>query len=200
MLRFIKTTVAGGIVFILPLILIVVLLEKALRLLHAAAAKVLPMFAGYSLSGVTLLSLIAILFLVLACFLAGLLAKTEAALRFVQAIENSVLDKLPGYQLLKDATAHMAGIENLEGAKVGLICEDDGWLFCLVVEAEVDGWVAVYVPDAGPSGPAGGDLRLMPAVLVTITGLAWLPVLACLRRGGHGALVLAQPWLPKPAE
>lgn len=197
MFKFIKTTVAGGIVFILPLILILVLFEKALHLLHTAVAKVLPMFVEYSLAGVTLLSMTALLVLVLICFLAGLLARTELASGLIKAIEDKVLGQLPGYQLLKDATSRVAGIENLDGAHVGLICEDDGWLFCLVLEADSGGWMSVYVPDAGPSGPAGGDLRLVPVEMVRITSLEWLPVLACLRRGGRGALALAAPWLPK---
>lgn len=197
MFRFIKTTVAGGVVFILPLILILILIEKALHLLHNATAKVLPVFADYSVAGVTLLSVIALFALILICFLAGLIARTTLASGLIKAIEDKVLGKLPGYQLLKDATARMAGIENIEGAQVGLICEDDGWLFCLVLESEVEGWISVYVPDAGPSGPAGGDLRMLPAGMVRTTSLEWLPVLACLRRGGRGALALAGPWLPK---
>lgn len=197
MFKFIKTTVAGGIVFILPLILILVLFEKALHLLHTAMAKVLPMFVDFSVAGVTLVSATALLVLILICFLAGLLARTKLASGLIKAIEDKVLGQLPGYQLLKDATSRMAGIENLHGATVGLICEDEGWLFCLVLETEVEGWISVYVPDAGPSGPAGGDLRLMPAEMVRITNLEWLPVLACLRRGGRGALALAAPWLPK---
>lgn len=197
MLKFIKTTLAGGLVFILPLMLIVVLVEKALHLLHQMMTNVLPTFASsYSVAGVTLLSLAALLLLVSICFLAGLIARTAPATALVKAIESKLLEKLPGYDLLKDATSRLAGIENIEGAQVGLICEDDGWLFCLVLEAEVDGWISVYVPGAGPAGPTGGDLKMMPSHLVRMTGLAWLPVLACLRRGGRGASALAGPWLP----
>lgn len=45
MFRFIKTTVAGGLLFILPLVLIFLLLEKAVRLLRGPIHKRLPMFA-----------------------------------------------------------------------------------------------------------------------------------------------------------
>lgn len=197
MLRFIKTTVAGGVLFMLPLVLIFILLEKALHLLHVPLLTAFPMFAGYRVAGITLFSVVALCALVLICFLAGLLARTGPATRLIKTVESQVLGKLPGYELLKDATARMAGVENIEGAQVGLICEDDGWLFCLVLDAPVEGWVSVYVPDAGPAGATGGDLRMMPAPMVRMTDLAWLPVLACLRRGGRGALALATPWLPK---
>jgi uncharacterized membrane protein len=199
MLKFVKTTMAGGVVFILPLMLVFILLEKALRLLHGAIVNLLPMFSTYSVAGITLLSLIALFLLVFVCFVAGLLARTQLASGFIRTIESKVLGNLPGYDLLKDAAARFAGIKDVEGAQVGLICEDDGWLFCLVVEAEINGWISVYVPSAGPSGATGGDLKVMPAHLVRMTELAWLPVLACLRRGGKGALELAVPWLPQDA-
>ncbi|MDO7930269.1 hypothetical protein Q6A51_26215 [Pseudomonas sp. KFB-139] len=64
MLRFVNTTVASGVMFILPLILICILLEKALQLMHKAAAKALPMLETYSVAGLTLLTIIAIVALV----------------------------------------------------------------------------------------------------------------------------------------
>lgn len=195
MFRFIKTTVAGGLLFILPLVLVFVLLEKAVHLLREPIHKLLPMFAEYSVAGVTLFTVVALVVLVLICFIAGLLAKTRPGTALLNALEDNVLGKVPGYGLLKDATAHLAGLANVEGAKVGLIGEDDGWLFCLVLEQRQD-WYSVYIPDAGPAGGTSGEVRVVPAAQVRLTELAWMPVLACVRRGGHGALALAAPWLP----
>lgn len=197
MFKFIKTTMAGGLLFILPLVLIVWLIEKAIHLIKGPLTKLLPMFAEHSIAGITLFSLVALLTLVGICFIAGLLANTRFAIKLLRLLEEQVLGNLPGYQLLKDMTARMTGVEHLDGAKVGLICEDDGWLFCLVLEAGNADWVSVYIADAGPSGGTAGELRLMPAACVRMTELSWLSVLACLRRGGRGALELAGPWLPK---
>lgn len=196
MFRFIKTTVAGGLLFILPLLLVFLLLEKAVRLLREPIHKLLPMFEDHSIAGVTLFTVVALLLLVLICFFAGLLAKTRAGTALFNGLEENILGKVPGYGLLKDATAHLAGLENVEGAKVGLISEDDGWLFCLVLEQQHD-WYSVYIPDAGPAGGSSGEVRVVPGAQVRLTELAWMPVLACVRRGGHGALALAVPWLPR---
>ncbi|NMZ58322.1 hypothetical protein [Pseudomonas nitroreducens] len=46
MLRFIKTTIAGGLLFILPLVLIVILVEKAIHLLSGPLQKVLARLLG----------------------------------------------------------------------------------------------------------------------------------------------------------
>lgn len=53
----------------LPLILMLILFEKALHPLNTGTAKVLPMFADYSVSGVNLLAAAALLILSFICFL-----------------------------------------------------------------------------------------------------------------------------------
>ncbi|WP_347905536.1 hypothetical protein [Pseudomonas purpurea] len=197
MFRFIKTTVAGGLLFILPLLLIAVVLEKALNLLRGPVHKLLPMFAGYDIAGVAVLTLVTLLVLILVCFFAGLLAKTAPAAKLFSALEEHVLGNLPGYQLLKDATARFAGMENVEGAKVGLLTVDEGLQVCLVLETQGH-WLTVYVADGGPAGGTAGDVRLVAATQVILTDLPWLSVLACLRRGGRGLLELTGPWIPEP--
>lgn len=195
MFRFIKTTVAGGLLFILPLLLVFMLLEKGVHLLREPIHKLLPMFAEYSIAGVTLFTVVALVVLVLICFFAGLLAKTRFGTAVFNALEDNVLGKVPGYALLKDATVRLTGLENVEGAKVGLLNEDDGWLFCLVLEQQ-EAWFSVFILDAGPASGTSGEVRVVPASQVRLTELTWLQVLACVRRGGHGALALAAPWLP----
>lgn len=197
MFRFIRITAAGGIVFIIPILILVVLIEKSFHLLEGPLLRLLPMMAGQSVLGIAGLTIIASVAMVVICFLAGLAAKTKLASNALRFLEENILGKLPGYQLLKDAASRMAGLENLDGARVGLISEDDGWLFCLIPEQEKNGWLTVYVPDAGPNGGTAGELRLFPTSKVIITDLAWLPVLACLRRGGRGAIEMAASWLPK---
>ncbi|UVE18426.1 hypothetical protein NVV93_03200 [Pseudomonas sp. LS44] len=197
MLRFIKTTVAGGLLFLLPLMLIVVLLEKAVHLLRPAVAKLLPMFPDHLVAGVTLFTLVTLLALLVVCFGAGLLAKTVLAKRLLGTLENYVLANLPGYQLAKDTATRMAGIEDAEGTSVGLYEEDGCYQFCLAMEPPSNGWMTIYLADAGPSGGTAGSLLMIPAERFQRTELSWLQVMNSMRRGGRGAVVLAEPWLPK---
>lgn len=196
MFKFIKTTVLGGLLFILPLVLIVVLIEKAIHLLHGPVQTLLPMFAGHNVAGVTLISLAAVFGLVLLCFFAGLLARTRMASRALETVEDKVLGNLPGYHLFKDISARMAGQENDEGTQVGMIAEGEGFRLCLVLETVGD-WSAIYMPDGGPAGGTAGEVRLLPTSQVVITDATWLPLIASLRRGGRGALEMVGPWLPR---
>ncbi|OQR37016.1 hypothetical protein BWR15_03210 [Pseudomonas sp. T] len=194
MLRFIKTTIAGGLLFILPLVLIVILVEKAIHLLSGPLQKVLPLFAGFGVAAATSVTLAAIIALAAICFLAGLIAKTQLATKGLQTLEDRLLGNLPGYQLLKDATARFAGLENIEGAKVGMVSEGGGFRLGLILETHGD-WLLFYIPDGGPAGGTAGEVRALPAVEVIATDIPWLSLLACLRRGGRGTLELAAIYL-----
>lgn len=196
MFKFIKTTVIGGLLFILPLVLIFILIEKAIHLLRGPMQKLLPMFEGHDVAGVTVVTLATLVGLIVLCFLAGLLARTSAAARAIEATEDKVLSNLPGYQLLKDTTARFAGMEHADGTKVGMIAEEQGWRLCLVVDS-VDDWLTVFMPDGGTSGGTAGEVRLLRASEVIMTDLSWLGLAAGLRRGGRGLLEQMQPWLPK---
>ncbi|OBY89687.1 MULTISPECIES: hypothetical protein [Pseudomonas] len=190
MLKFIRTTIAGGLLFILPLVLVFVLVEKAIHLLTPPVQKLLPLFTGFTALGVTEITLACIVLLALLCFLAGLLARTRAASAALQTLEDRLLSNLPGYPLLKDAAARFTGMDDVGAAKVGLVSEDVGFRFALIFE-ERDDWLLVYLPDGGPAGGTAGEVRMVPASSVRITDIPWLPLLGCLRRGGLGALELA---------
>ncbi|MEP9315868.1 hypothetical protein ABKS89_01900 [Pseudomonas sp. LABIM340] len=194
MFRFIKTTIAGGLLFILPLVLLFILIEKAIHLLSGPLQKVLPIFEGFSVAGATSVTVAAIFVLLLFCFLAGLLARTAAASRALRALEDRLLGNLPGYQLLKDATARFTGMENIEGARVVMVIQESGYRFGLCLESRED-WLLVYMPDGGPAGGTAGEVQTLTADAVVMTDIPWLSLLACLRRGGRGALELAAPYL-----
>ncbi|MEF9897563.1 MAG: hypothetical protein RR736_01130 [Pseudomonas sp.] len=190
MFSFIKTTIAGGLLLILPLVLIFVLIEKAIHLLSGPVQKVVPLFSGFSVAGVTSVTLATVILLALFCFLAGLLAKTAIATRTLDTLETRLLGNLPGYQLLKDATARFAGLDDIEGARVGMISEGEGYRFGLVLESRGD-WLLIYLPDGGPAGGTAGEVRAIPSTEVRLTDIPWLSLIGCLRRGGRGTLELA---------
>lgn len=197
MYKFVKTTIAGGVLFILPLLIVIILVEKAIHILRPLIQKVMPLFSGHTLVGGTSLTILALLALALICFIAGLLAKTTIAERILVALEDRILSNLPGYQLIKDATARFAGLENMEGAKVGLIAEGEGFRFGLVLETH-EKWLLIYLPDGGPAGTTAGEVRALPHDQVTLTDVPWLSLVACLRRGGRGTLDLMNEYVRTP--
>ncbi|MBN1466585.1 hypothetical protein JXA02_12570, partial [candidate division KSB1 bacterium] len=82
-LKFINTTILGGILFLAPIVLLVFILGKALAIAHKLLDPVVLRIPFKSIIGLPTPVLLAILFLVLFCFSAGLLARLAFAKKMV---------------------------------------------------------------------------------------------------------------------
>src|SRR6188472_2636133 len=92
-----KTTLIGGVLIVLPIYLSILLLAKTLS---AVVALLSPVTAAIP-AGVQFRQLIAVLIVIAVCFVAGIVVRTRAGLRAKNAFERSVLEKIPGYSLVR---------------------------------------------------------------------------------------------------
>jgi len=159
LLRFLKTTLMGGVLFLIPVLVTLVVLKKGLEIVSKIvrpAAEAIPIEA---VGGVHMRDLLAVLALVLVGFAAGLVARTGVGRALSEKLEQAVLRKMPGYTLLKGATAGTGGSEDSE-VKVVLAKFDDNSVVGFVMEAPRGGFVTVFVPSA-PT-PAAGTVFILP--------------------------------------
>ena len=99
--QFVRTTIVGGLLFLAPLVVLIVILAKAFEYAKKGLSAVFVYFpAAYELSAGAATALSVVL-VALVCFLAGLLARTVPAQHIVNALESSVLSKIPAYEYLK---------------------------------------------------------------------------------------------------
>jgi uncharacterized membrane protein len=108
-LRFIWQTIVGGVLFLAPLVLLLILIRTAVKLVATILgpiAKHLPF--GDNL-GLTASEIAAVLLLLLVGFGAGLVAQFGIAARLSRAIEQIVLRKMPGYTLFRSIAHSAAG-------------------------------------------------------------------------------------------
>src|SRR5262245_16170344 len=111
----IKKTVIGGALFLLPLVVIVVLLAKALQLSQHVTrpiAESLPL-AGFG--GVALVELVGVILLVVLCYLAGLLATRSAVKRQFSKLDGALIEMVPPYAFVKTMVGSMADAEGEAG-------------------------------------------------------------------------------------
>ena len=101
MLRFLKTTVVGGILFLVPIVIFMVFTNKALQITNKPANPVADLLNINSIGGAAVVDVLAIGILVLICFIAGLAAQIAGAKKFSRFLEINVLEKIPAYALLK---------------------------------------------------------------------------------------------------
>jgi uncharacterized membrane protein len=153
--RFIGTSIVGGLLVILPIylaVLLVLVVGKKVIGLLLPLTKLVPDSVPHPGIVVGVLA-------VLACFLAGLLIRSFPKSSVGRGLEEKVLERLPGYSMLRMATRSMFGSEH-EGLQLALIEMEDGLVVGVVVERHAVGWVTVFVP--GTPAPASGAVYLFP--------------------------------------
>jgi len=192
-LQFVKTTVIGGLVFLLPFAFVFFavsyVLGHLLPLFHRVADRLdVPL-----LRGATLVVVLVTAFLVLLCFLAGLVAQSSLGARMRGWIEANLLGRVPVYRLVQAVGEELGG-QNAT-MQVALVWTD-GWQLAFVVERHFDGYATVVVPDAPQA--TGGTILYLPEDRVHVIGAKVADVLKIQRCMGFGSAQLLTGKVPPP--
>ena len=193
--HFVQTTVVGGIFFLAPIVVLIIILTKALGYAKKGLGAVLvyvPVAADLSPGAATALSVV---FVALVCFLAGLVAHTVTAQRVIDALESSVLSKIPAYEYLKQESASALGVAQIGELPVVFVPMEGGWQLGVQTETLSDGLVSIFVP--GAPDPHSGSVFFFSTGTVRPAGIKLVAALNCLRRCGAGSSAIGANW---PAE
>ena len=155
-LSFIKTTLIGGLFFVIPIVLIIYALEKVIEIFRKLVAPLADNINITIIGGHTFSRILAFIALVLVCLLAGLLAKTKKASQFKNWVDDNILSNIPGYSLLKGMGENAAGFGSKNLKEVVLIDIEEVWQIGFLMERLDDGLNAVFIP--GAPNPMSGDV------------------------------------------
>lgn len=144
---FLRATVVGGLLFLLPLTLVLFFLVFAVQGVIGAVQPFLTSH-GLSVLGGAGIGLLALAVLVLMAFAAGMFARTERGARVTNWLEHTLLGGVPQYQVVKGMAQGLAHVETTSGLKPSLISIDGGWQIGYVIEKLENGWVTVFLPQA----------------------------------------------------
>ncbi len=186
-MKFFKTTLIGGVLYLVPIIVLLAIIGKA----HQIASKLVePLAANFpeGLFGFGAVRLLAISALVLFCFLAGFFARTNAAKRFGDWLESAVLANVPGYTIINSISESMVGAEQSYNYEAVLARIEEAWQVAFLIERIEGGHVAVFVP--GAPNPASGSIYFMTEDRIKPLGLPLTNALKCVRRLGVGSNAL----------
>src|SRR3954452_18985242 len=100
-LEALKTTIVGGVLFLVPLILILFLLSKGLKVAERVSQPVVGAIGEKTVGGIALGTIIAIAGMVLVSFLAGLAASTRLGQAAYSTLEKSILGILPQWRMAR---------------------------------------------------------------------------------------------------
>jgi len=188
MTAFLKTTIVGGVLFLLPLVIVLMLLGYALRLASMVAqpiAEKLQLQDWSDVAGIGLVTIVSALVLVFISFGAGITARTYVGRRLTGWFENSLLGRLPQYQMMKSMAEGLAQFENASGIKPALISIEGGWQIGYLLEPLENGWLSVFLPQA-PT-PMSGNVMYFPADRVRPLGITMVEAMAIIKRIGVGS-------------
>jgi uncharacterized membrane protein len=184
--EFLKTTIFGGLVFLVPVILIILVLRHALEFAGKLAKPIATAMPDVGLGHAALASLIAILILVALAFAAGLVARTDTGKRITKWFEESLLGGLPQYQMAKTVAEGFAQVEgDAATMKPVLVLIDEGWQIAYHLEDLQDGWVSVFVPQS-PT-PMSGNVMFVDRARVRPLPIAMKEAVLLVKRLGIGA-------------
>ncbi len=193
--QFVRTTIVGGLFFLAPIVVLIVILAKALDFAKKSLNAVfvhIPAASELSAGAATALSITIVAFV---CLLAGLVAHTVIAQRLVNLLESSLLSKIPGYDYLKQESASALGVAEIAELPVVFVPMEGGWPLGVQTEALSGGLVSIFVP--GAPNPHSGSVFFFSTDNVRPAGIKLAVALNCLRRCGAGASALGASW---PAE
>lgn len=171
--KFIKTTLFGGVIVILP----VVIIAFFLKWLFKTVTDLIQPLTNYALKHYYVPEFVAdtvvIILIILACFFVGMVVQTTIG-RFFHKFFDKILIKLaPGYRLVKEVVVQIFGQNenspfiNGQVAKVkifGIQCETE--VTALITDKHPDGTYTIFMP-TGPN-PTSGNIYHVQASQVTL--------------------------------
>jgi uncharacterized membrane protein len=187
--KFIANTLTGGILIMLPLVLIFVLFGKAdtyiMKISEPLSKRLPDIFLGFDGS-----KLLAILSLILICFLFGLAFQSSFIRKWVGKLEENVLCYVPGYSMIKSFIVDAIGADVENSMSSVLVQEGDGWIIGLLVE-ENEAFCTVFLP--GAPKPNSGRVKIVPAATVRKIDVLTNEVAQSIKNYGKDAL----SWIEK---
>ena len=180
-----KTTLIGGLLVVLPIYLSILLLAKTLAGLFALLSPVTAAIPA----GAQLRQVLAIVIVLAVCLVAGLVVRTGPGLRAKNALERSVLEKIPGYALVRGLAEQVAG-ESEGTFQPALVEVEDALSPGFIIEELEDGRYTVLVPSV-PT-PAAGSLFILPRERVHPLNVPFTQAVKVISKWGAGAGELAR--------
>lgn len=148
----------GIVQFLLPVIVLVVIFEKATSVVQGIMLPLKPYLPTGKILGIGVASCLSLILILLFCYIAGLVSDTRIVRSFVSFIEDNLFIFIPGYAMIKSSAD--AGIGDTgDNWKVVMINEDDDLKFGIEVNKRPDGYSIIFIPE--PPDAKSGEMKLM---------------------------------------
>ncbi len=189
--KFLLSTLVAGFLVIAPIYLAALLLLKALKSLIGLVqpvAKLLPAWLPAE-------PLLALLLILVLCFLTGIAIRTRIGRAIWGQIEKSLFQRIPGYALFRSLAQRMAGESEETAWKPALAEIEEALVPAFIIEELDDGRLTVFVPSV-PT-PFAGAIYILSPDRVHPLNVPFTQAVKAISRWGLGCKDLVAAMEPK---
>ena len=183
--RLIRTTLIGGVLFLIPLVFVVVVVGKAFQIMKVVATPLGKLVSVESLAGYTVVELLTVIIMILCCLLAGTLARSPWGRKVNEKLDAVLLQMIPGYAWVKGITGSISDDDAEVLLKTVLVRFDDQTQLGFEVDRGADGMVAVYVP--GAPDPRSGAVSYVTGDRIQPVNAGFKAVVRICKNLGRGS-------------
>ena len=179
--EFVKNTLVGGLLIVVPLYLAVLLLLKAMQSVMGLVrpfAQLLPTWLPAD-------NILALLLVLSLCFLIGLAVRAPIGRALRERLEQSLFERIPGYALFRSLTQRLAGESREHVWQPALAEIEDALVPAFIIEELEDGRFTVFVPSI-PT-PLAGAVYVLSQDRVHPLDVPFTQAIQTVSRWGSGA-------------
>jgi len=174
----------AGFLFLVPIYLAILLLLKAMKSL----GKLVKPVAGLPPESFPAETIISLLLALMLCLLVGIALRTAFGQAMRTRMERSILQKIPGYEVIRSMTRQLAGQGQESSWQPALAEIEDALVPAFIVEDLVDGRFTVFVPSS-PT-PLAGAIYILTADRVHPLNVPFTQAVKAITRWGSGSKAL----------
>lgn len=183
-----KTTILGGILFLIPLAVVSIVLGKAFQLSMLVAQPLDTIIPIESVAGVAFVNILAIILILMICFLAGVIARSGLLSSQVGKLDEFLINVMPGYAVAKGMLGSVAHDEDIARVlKPVLVRFDDYQQIAFELERNESN-ATLFLP--GSPSAWSGTTVIVDLERVQMLNLATHQAVKLLRVLGRGSLDL----------
>jgi len=186
-MKTIKTMIIGGVLFLVPFAIALLVFGKVFAVSMRLAKPLVDRIPIDAVAGVALAEILAVVIILVACFLAGIAAISTPGQRLYRKLDQLLLNLIPRYAFIKSMTDSLGGSDESVLRPV-LVRFDDLAQIAFEVERGPGNLVTVYLP--GSPDPWSGSVAHVTSDRIDPMRGDFATVVKSLRNIGRGSTAL----------
>lgn len=158
---FIKTTIIGGVIVVLPLAIFIYLIKWLIDMICSMIDPLSNVIADNLGIADYIADITVVLLIVLVVFLLGVALKTKSGVFMHRFVEERILKSAPGYSVIRESIVQILGNERPAFSQVAFvdIFNNDTLMTAFITDIHPNGYYSVFVP-TGPNPMSGNIYHL----------------------------------------